>query len=275
MANLLETYKQRVAIAEKVYSNTHKGEKLDNFKKIAMAKCLDNTNKFISEAFDNSVGTQRSDLGLFKKFSMNLVNVAVPNLIAFDLVMVYPMSSMSGYVNYLKFTSGSNKGQTKQGDVFNSPFKLGDVNPNFTSDRVVESDKAVMDDTDVVVNLMWTPVMITEDNKLAGGKIIKVSTGTEITDYTVTKEGRIKFNNGVSENDDLKIAYVYDNIVIPQNDLPILNVEMASIPLLAKARRIAIYYSNIAAYQAKQDYGFDMSSQLIEKAVGELNYKFL
>ena len=33
----------------------------------------------------------------FKKFALNLVNVAVPNLIAPDLVIVYPMSSMSGY----------------------------------------------------------------------------------------------------------------------------------------------------------------------------------
>lgn len=56
----------------------------------------------MNEAFDNSVGTQRSDMGLFKKFSLNLTTVALPNLIAFDLVIVYPMSAMSGYVNYLK-----------------------------------------------------------------------------------------------------------------------------------------------------------------------------
>jgi len=56
--------------------------------------------KFMNEAFDNSVGTQRSDMGLFKKFSLNLTTVALPNLIAFDLVIVYPMTAMSGYVNY-------------------------------------------------------------------------------------------------------------------------------------------------------------------------------
>ena len=37
-----------------------------------------------------------------------------------------------------------------------------------------------------------------------------------------------------------KLAYRYDNVVIPQNDLPIVNVEMANIPLVAKARRVAI-----------------------------------
>jgi len=62
-----------------------------------------------------------------------------------------------------------------------------------------------------------------------------------------------------------------DNVVIPQNDLPIVNAEMKSISLVAKARRVAIYYSQIAAFQAKQDYGFSLGDQLAEKAVGQLS----
>lgn len=62
-------------------------------------------------------------------------------------------------------------------------------------------------------------------------------------------------------------------MVIPQNDLPIVNAEMKSISLIAKARRVAIYYSQIAAYQAKTDYGFDLGDQLAEKAVGQLSYE--
>lgn len=68
--------------------------------KLATAKCLESLNKFMNEAFDQSVGTQRSDMGLFKKFALNLTNVAVPNLIAHELVIVSPMSSMSGYITY-------------------------------------------------------------------------------------------------------------------------------------------------------------------------------
>ena len=48
---------------------------------------------------------------------------------------------------------------------------------------------------------------------------------------------------------------------------------MKTIPLVAKARRIAIYYSQMAAYQAKTDYGFDLGDQLAEKAVGQLAYE--
>ena len=58
---------------------------------------MENTQRFINEAFDMSSGTQRSDMGLFAKFALNLVNVALPNLIASDIVLTHPMSSMSGY----------------------------------------------------------------------------------------------------------------------------------------------------------------------------------
>lgn len=48
---------------------------------------------------------------------------------------------------------------------------------------------------------------------------------------------------------------------------------MKAMPLVAKARRIAIYYSQMAAFEAKTDYGFDLGAQLAEKAVGELMYE--
>lgn len=271
--NLLEAYKDRLAVSETVYKKAHLGEGMSNGKKLATAKCLENISKFMNEAFENSTGTQRSDLGMWKKFTLNLTTVALPNLISYDLVIVQPMSSMSGYITYVQYTAGSNKGATKQGDVFNSPFKLGDVDVNYTSERVVETTEVKTEDTKLVARLMWSPVMITEDGKLAGGKIINVKDGSEVTNYTVTKDGVITVTTGASADDSIKVAYVYDNVVIPQNDLPLLNAEVKSLPLVAKARRIAIYYSQIAAFQAKTDYGFDLGDQLAEKAVGQLSYE--
>lgn len=77
MANLLEAYKKRLDISEKAYSRAHSGERLPNSKKLATAKCLENVSRFINEAFENSVGTQRSDLGMFKRFALNLTTVAL------------------------------------------------------------------------------------------------------------------------------------------------------------------------------------------------------
>lgn len=268
MANkLFETYAKRLEVADGVHQKAHLGEGLDNFKKIAIAKCLDNVNKFMTEAFENSVGTQRSDLGAWKKFALNLTTVALPNLIAFDLVIVHPMTSISGYINYIQYTAGSNKGTTKQGDILNDPFRLGKVDKDYTSERVVETFEG--DGTTTVFKVMWGPIVKNSVKVMVNGTEKEVT-----TDYTVKAEdGTITFTTAPAADDQIRIGYVYDNVKIPQNDLPMVNVRMESIALQAKARRVAVYYSQIAAYQAKTDYGFDLADQLAEKAVGQLAYE--
>ena len=264
--NLLEAYSKRLRVSESVYTKSHNGEAMPQHKKLVIAKCLENTSKFINEAFENSVGTQRSSLGDFKKFTLNLVTVALPDLISFDLVMVQPMSSMTGYIAYVQYVAGSNKGETTQGEVFNDPFRLGDVDANYTSERVVET---VTLNAQNKATLAWFPVVNTATVK---PEVV----GAEGVTITVddAKTGAITLaGTGVQEGAEFRIRYVYDNVVIPQNDLPILNARMANIALTAKARRIAIYYSQIANYQAKQDYGFDLGDQLAQKAVGQLNYE--
>ena len=264
--NLFEAYRGRLSVAEKNYALRHNGEKMDTNKKLVVASCLRNIDKFMNEAFNNSVGTQRADLGLFKKFALNLTNVAVPNLIASDLVITYPMSSMTGYINYLQYTAGSNKGQTKQGDVFNDPFRLGKVDPDYTGAAVVDTVPA----STTELTPAWTPVVkgaFTGDDGSTKYDVKIVKAGGAVS-YANLADGKV---TGLAEGD--RVAYFYDNVVIPQNDLPILNAEMAGIALTAHARRIAIYYSQIAAFQAKTDYGFDLGDQLSEKAVGQLMYE--
>lgn len=61
--SLLESYKNRLALAEQWYGKNHSGEKMDSGRTLMIAKCLENTNKFLNEQFEQSVGTQRSALG--------------------------------------------------------------------------------------------------------------------------------------------------------------------------------------------------------------------
>ena len=68
--NLLEAYAKRINIAESVYSQTHQGAKMPNFKKLAVATCLNNVSRFINESFDSSTATQRSDMGNWKRFCL-------------------------------------------------------------------------------------------------------------------------------------------------------------------------------------------------------------
>jgi hypothetical protein len=264
MASLLETYSKRLQVSESVFSKAHGGETLDNHRKMAVAMVLNNTNRFMNEAFASSVGTQRADLGEFKKFTLNLTTVALPNLIAMDLVIVQPMASISGFITYVKYTSGTTKGETTQGDVFNEPFKLGNVDANFTSSAIVEP-VTVTGSEGLEVTLAWTPVVA---NAFGAGQTVKFipADGGAISYLTVTAGKVLVPETG-------KIAYMYNNEIIPQVALPTVNAKIESIALVAKARRVAVYYSQIAAFQAKTDYGFDLGDQLAEKAVGQLAYE--
>ena len=152
---------------------------------------------------------------------------------------------MYGSVAYIKYVSGTTKGATAQNDLFNEPFKLGNVDPDFTSQKVVES---VVSFTSGTTKVAWFPV-------LAGSIKALDSSGNEVSDpagtaWTAADDGTItagSYKSGKSATDVAKLAYEYNNQKIPQNDLPILNAKMEHIPLEAKARRIAIYYSQLAA----------------------------
>ena len=180
---------------------------------------------------------------------------------------------MSGYITYVKYIRSTAKGDQDGKQVFNSPFALGKADANYTSDRVVETVG-----TDATsVNLSWTPVVKGAFEVEEGENIVKYDVKVTSTNGTVTYknatagEGGVLTVTGLTAGD--RVAYLYNNVVIPQNDIPSIKAEMDSIPLIAKARRIAVYYSQIAAFQAKTDYGFDLGDQLAEQAVGQLSYE--
>lgn len=251
---LLEAYAKRIQIAEGVYAQEHE-EAMPREKKVVVAALLNNANKYLTESFENSVGTQRADIKNYKKFVLNLTNIAVPNLVAFDLVMVKPLTSRSGYATFIKYVAGSNKGGVAQGDTFHDTFGLGKIDEsrvNYTSQAIVEDAKAGE------FTPSWTPVE---------GKI-SIS-----TDNGATWEEKDLIDGKVTLDTDCKVKYLYDNVIIPQNDLPILNAVTAEVPLVAKPRRIAIYYSQMAAYEMKMELGEDLGKNLANEAVNELKFE--
>ena len=62
--NLFEAYKKRLAVADSVYGAQHNGAKMDNNRKLVVATCMNNISRFMNEAFDSSMATQRADMGL-------------------------------------------------------------------------------------------------------------------------------------------------------------------------------------------------------------------
>ena len=173
-------------------------------------------------------------------------------------------------VTYVNYVAGTTKGETEVEDLFSNPFRLGDasfdeqtetygashkVDSRYTSNAVVETLSQAITN---VSGLAFNPVI-----KLWKEDAQDPSGWTEVA---IADDGTIASTSG-------KVKYLYDNVIIPQATLPTLKAEMKSIPLIARARRIAIYYSQIAAFQSKTDYGLDLGDQLAQQAVGRLQYE--
>lgn len=313
--NLLESYKNRLAVADALYARNHNGAKMDNYKKLLIANAMDNVSNFLTEAFENSAGTQRAAIGDYKRFCMTLTNLAIPSMIAPEIVLTVPMASRTGYITYINYTAGSHKGGVKRGDLFNGVYALGQMTEDrarYTGNAVVEA-AAHTTGSDTAVTLAWNPVYSTIEVLAANGTPLTAGTDYTVSSATGVDKRWTKDTVGSTSDPNTdtvassalltnsvdvapntvptdakavvvtiksatgtgtyRIKYLYDNIVIPQNDIPQLNAEMAEITLTAHARRIAVYYSQIANFQAKTDYGFDLGENLAKQAIGELQYE--
>lgn len=278
--NLLETYSRQLKVAEAYVAKNFEGKQMSSNTALTTAVLLDNTNRWITESLNTEIGaTSRDSMGAWKKFCLNLTNIAVPSLIANDLVIVHPMTSYSGSVAYLEYVSLTNKGDVKKGDMFNSVFGHGEMNDgrmNFASPIVVETvteDGKFTAGADVLAEGM----IVSERNEEA-----RDWEGIRRYTYRVTHvaDGSVETVNdlaGVTLAKGDKVAYKsaenFQMEKVPAKEIPAIGPRMKHIPLVAEPRRIAVRYDQITAFQAKTDYGFSLDKQIAEQACGELAYE--
>lgn len=260
--NLLETYSRQLKVAEAYVAKNFDGKQISANTQLTTAVLLDNTNRWMTESM-NTTATQRSDLGDWKKFCLNLTNIAVPSLIANDLVIVHPMTSYSGSVAYLEYVSKTDKGDIKKGDVFNGVFGLGmhsEARTAFSSQVIVET---VGSDGKTTLTPVASNRFAKEGEKDKDIKVIRGGVTTyEKADFTLQAGDKVAYFS-----DEFQMEHV------PAQDIPTIGPRMQRIALVAEPRRIAVRYDQITAFQAKTDYGFSLDKQIAEQACGELAYE--
>ena len=281
--NLLETYSRQLKVAEAYVAKNFEGKTMSSNTALTTAVLLDNTNRWITESLNSEIGaTNRGDMGAWKKFCLNLTNIAVPSLIANDLVIVHPMTSYSGSVAYLEYVSLTDKAGVEKGQMFNSVFghgKMDTARQQFTSQVVIEN-AATLDDLAFAADDNGSTV------KANGFTYIdKLTNATSAATYKfVGKDAEGKrveaYGEAVPSADVMatveKIAYVLEKFQmeqVPATEIPAIGPRMKHIPLVAEPRRIAVRYDQITAFQAKTDYGFSLDKQIAEQACGELAYE--
>lgn len=247
--NLLETYSRQLKVAEAYVAKNFDGKAISSNTALTTAVLLDNTNRWMTESVNMVAGGSRADMGDWKKFCLNLTNIAVPSLIANDLVIVHPMTSYSGSVAYLEYVAATDKNGIKD-RVINSVFAHGEMDDArmfYASPVIVE----VSDGTS------------TAFEAIEGG----------LNGYTYKIDG--VYTNELKAG---KVAYRtaegdFQMDKVPATQIPSIRPVMRNLPLVAEPRRIAVKYDQITAFQAKTDYGFSLDKQIAEQACGELAYE--
>lgn len=269
--DLKETFKKRLTVSEQAYKSLHEGAELSVSKKNIIARCLANTSTFLTEQYAPTSGTQMSNVGPYKKFALDITTVAMPNLIAHDLVLVKPLPSFTGVVFYYKFVAGVTKGGVEEGRTLNDPWALGAMDEariNYTSPVVIDSFKG--DGSTTEFTLTWKHNLIkTEGYKpevTVGGEKAEVASFN-------AEEGKVTLTKAPAKDAEVKVAYQYDMVTVPQEEIPTIKVVSDSISLTAKPRRVKIFFSQFASFMAKQEAGFNLEDALKSQAVSELEYE--
>lgn len=257
--------------------------KLDWYRQATTAILLENTSSYLDRAamMNGSMNeaTQPADVGYFKKYAINLLSAAIPNLIAPEIVSMQPMLSRVGEMRYLKVLYGSNKGSVKAGDTMFSMFHGGNGETAYSSDEV-DTEYVTASDSTISGSLAWLPVVPGSVKLVVGTKEYTDDGAGNITGSGITS-GTIDYNSGAfsitlaskpSDSDDIYFNYRYNNMDVPvQAPEVTLKIEVA--PIIAKSRKLKTIYAFDAAFDMSKDYGMQINNELVTYTASQIKHE--
>lgn len=255
----MNLYNKRLGLIESVRAKAGKSA-MTYEQKLATAVALDNTQKHIRaiESINYGGATQPSSIGQYKRFAIDMVGTVVSSLIAPEVVSVQAIENKVGMVNILEYQYGSDKGSARAGQTFASPLGYQGMNPYYTTASV---DGEVVEDVAEGGNtyrLKYTPVK--------PGTIRAVGADGAVKEVTLVDAftGEI---SGVANGD--VVYYLYDNETVPVT-APQIKLDIKSIPIEAKSRKLSAIWAFDAQYELAKEYGQDMHTLLATQATAEI-----
>lgn len=256
--------------------------KLDWYRQATTAILLENTSAHIDRMTQMGAmneATQPGDVGYFKKYAINLLSAAIPNLIAPEIVSMQPMLSRVGEMRFLKVLYGSDKGSIKAGDTMFSMFHGGNGQTAYSSDEV-DTEYVTAEGNKVTGSLAWLPVVpgsvklvvgVTEFTDNGAGKIMSGATEVGTIDYN-SGAFSITLPAAPAEGDDVYFNYRYNNMDVPvQAPEVTLKIEVA--PIIAKSRKLKTIYAFDAAFDMSKDYGMQINNELVTYTAAQIKHE--
>ena len=161
-------------------------------------------------------------------------------------------------INILQYQYGTDKGSAKAGETFASPLGYQGMNPSYTS--------AAVDGEEIIVpaegnyRLQYTPVKPDTLRVLnANGELVE---GVTLVDAFTGEIAGAELATGD------RAYYLYDNETVPVT-APQIKIDIKSLPIEAKSRKLSAIWSFDAQYELMKEYGSDMQTLLATQATAK------
>lgn len=228
--------------------------------------------------------TKVVNVGHFDKFSLPVIRAVMPNLVANELVSVQPMPGPVSMVFFLDYILGTTKGNQSAGTVaFDS--RTGPINTEFYSQGIVPSESKTFSapgaGAAATVTLAYTPV---RPGTLSGS--VTFASGATTVTFTDDGNGGIIFSTGSTNGDPANSSITYSSGVLvldaaggqsidansitvsyefdteASDQIPQVDLQITSAPIVAMTRKLRSRYSLEAAQNLNALHGIDADSEL-------------
>ena len=259
--------------------------KLGTNRVFVMAQSMMNLEKLLKRnginvraGMTNSVGTATSGLaGHIARFVSLISADILVNLTAYDHVAVFPMKARNCVFVYPKYVYGTNKGEYRQGGLIRDVFEATKQSSTYISKNVTREAYMIAAADDEVTFVPETPNPIVGTLSITvGSETVTQGTGgtwavgTAFTVTEVSGEITVELAAAATADTTVQLTYAYNNEQLPRAMVPTINVELGRIQLEAEFFQIQIAYDMYADFEADNDYGFSIKSELPEQAALEV-----
>jgi hypothetical protein len=283
---LLRAYARRLNTINA--SRKGKGLKpLSNEQLVQIARSLNNVRQ--GEAYAQKemrirsglAATQPADVAT-KSVYLDVATAAIANFIIPDICSMQNIDGKLGQIPYLKFIYADDKGAVENGRIFNSSFKQGPSDKDYSSRNVgPEVLSTTASPIFSYVPILSGTVTVTTTAGVtyydgADGQLINASTGVGIAAYIDYLSGGV-FTTAAKTTPIANTVipgasayYAYDNESISAQ-VPRTRLELDLLPLECTSRKLASYMSFDANYDLQKMFNLDGMDLLKQQNIGEIS----
>lgn len=212
---------------------------------------------------------------------IELLPLFVQKLLVLDVFGSIAMKSRQQMIPYFKVIAETNKGETKAGDILNSPFvNRQGLDPNFTG-RVVKNETVTVTSNSGVC--AYTPILpgsvtiVLNDTKYvdAGDGTFVDASGSPLANATIDYATGVISGTAITAN--VTATYEYDNETVGPDEAGNYGAKMGKVYLqldefnmIAEAHELACYWSIYSAFAAQTEWGSNIGDMAKEAAFSEM-----